>query len=153
MNTTLLPHPKSSAPLLARHNGTKPLPATAARKVMPETSSTGSMKTQISLLLVDDHPIVRRGIGSCLAKHPNLCVAGEAGDGQEALRKARELLPDIILMDMDMPNMDGLAVTQALRKELPKAKILILSMHRHTDYVIRTLQCGAMGYVLKDASP
>jgi two-component system, NarL family, nitrate/nitrite response regulator NarL len=124
-----------------------------ARNLRPETSRTANMKSPIKLLLVDDHPIVRKGVGSCLAKFPNLQIIGEAADGTEALRKAKELLPDIVLMDVDMPHMDGLAVTQALRKELPLIKVLILSMHRGTDSVLRILQSGALGYVLKDASP
>ena len=71
----------------------------------------------------------------------------------EALRKAKELNPDIVLMDVDMPEMDGLAVTQALKKDMPQVKVLILSMHRQTESVLRVLQSGALGYVLKDAAP
>jgi two-component system nitrate/nitrite response regulator NarL len=111
------------------------------------------MKSRIKLLLVDDHPVVRRGIGACLAREEHLAIVGEAADGVEALRKARELLPDIILMDIDMPQMNGLAVTEALRKELPQIKVLILSMHSNTEYVLRILQSGARGYVLKEAAP
>ena len=110
------------------------------------------VKNQIKILLVDDHPVVRKGLVSCLSHHTNLDVAGEAGDGQEALRKARELAPDVIIMDIDMPQMDGLAVTDVLRKEMPQVKVIIMSMHRHTEYVLRILQSGARGYVLKDAS-
>jgi two-component system nitrate/nitrite response regulator NarL len=110
-------------------------------------------KKTIRLLLVDDHPVVRKGIRSCLASRENLIVAGEAEDGVEALRLARELLPDLILMDIDMPRMDGLAATEALRKDLPDLKVLILSMHSNSEYVLRIAQCGACGYVLKDVSP
>jgi two-component system, NarL family, nitrate/nitrite response regulator NarL len=108
-------------------------------------------KRSIRILLVDDHPVVRKGIGSCLAKYPNLEVVGEAAGGHEAIRKARELTPDVIMMDMEMPEMDGLSVTQTLRKEMPQTKIIILSMHRNTDVVLRILQSGALGYVVKDA--
>jgi len=110
------------------------------------------MKNQIKILLVDDHPVVRKGLVSCLSHHTNLDVAGEAGDGPEALRKARELAPDIIIMDIDLPQMDGLAVTDVLRKEMPQVKVIVMSMHRHTEYILRILQSGARGYVLKDAS-
>ena len=111
------------------------------------------MKNQIRILLVDDHPVVRKGLASCLAQQSNLEVVGEAANGQEALRKAKELTPDVVVMDIDMPQMDGLAVTDILRKELPHIRVLIMSMHRHTEYVLRILQSGARGYVLKDASP
>jgi DNA-binding NarL/FixJ family response regulator len=94
---------------------------------------------------------VRKGIRLSLEKHANLEIVGEAGDGREAVRKARELQPDIILMDLDMPLMSGLAVAELLRRELPQVKVLVLSMHRQTDCVQRILQSGARGYVLKDA--
>jgi two-component system, NarL family, nitrate/nitrite response regulator NarL len=110
------------------------------------------MKKRIKILLADDHPVVRKGIRSCLASQEHLEVVGEAGDGQEALSLARRLTPDLVLMDLDMPQMSGLAVTEALAKELPQTKVLILSMHDHTDYVARILQSGARGYVLKEAS-
>jgi DNA-binding NarL/FixJ family response regulator len=107
---------------------------------------------RIRLLLVDDHPVVRKGIASCLAHHATIEVVGEAGDGHEALRKARELAPDIILMDIGMPQMNGLAVAETLRKDFPRMKVLILSMHSQTDYVLRIIKSGARGYVLKSAS-
>ena len=111
------------------------------------------MKHRIKLLVVDDHPVVRKGISLCLAKQDNVEIVGEAGDGREAVRKARELQPELILMDIDMPQMSGLAVTELLRRELPNIKVLILSMHGNTDQVLRILQSGARGYVLKDAPP
>src|SRR6266481_6821274 len=136
--------------LLAVPSGSKSL-GKEVRNARSEASRTGNMKSPIKLLLVDDHPIVRKGIGSCLAKFPNLQIVGEAADGQEAFRKVRELNPDIVLMDVDMPQMDGLAVTQVLRKEMPHIKVLMLSMYRDTDYILRILQSGALGYILKDA--
>jgi DNA-binding NarL/FixJ family response regulator len=111
------------------------------------------MKPRLRLLVVDDHPVVRKGISSCLARHPDFEVVAEAGDGQAALAKARELAPDVVLMDLDLPEMDGLAVTEILRREQPGVKVLILSMHSSSDCVIRILKAGARGYVLKGASP
>ena len=104
-------------------------------------------------MLADDHPVVRKGIASCLSRHQHLEITGEASDGLETIRKAKQLSPDIILMDIDMPQMNGLAVTEVLRKELPQVKVLILSMHSNSEYVLRIIQSGARGYVLKEASP
>ena len=109
------------------------------------------LKNTIKVLVVDDHPVVRKGISTCLARHQQLQVVGEAADGREALRLARELQPDIALMDIDMPQMNGLAATEALHRELPKVKVLILSMHSNTAYVLRIIQSGARGFVLKEA--
>jgi two-component system, NarL family, nitrate/nitrite response regulator NarL len=116
-----------------------------------QTAHENKMKKRIKLLLVDDHPVVRRGISACLARHEQLQVVGEAANGEEGIRKVRELSPDIVLMDIDMPEMNGLAVTEVLRKENPKIKVLILSMHSNSEYVIRIIQSGASGYVLKEA--
>jgi two-component system, NarL family, nitrate/nitrite response regulator NarL len=107
----------------------------------------------IRLLLVDDHPVVRQGLRFCLKPQPNMEIAGEASDGYEAVRKARELLPDLILMDIEMPRMNGLAATELLRAELPQIKVLILSTYSSAEYVLRIVQSGARGYLLKAASP
>lgn len=116
-----------------------------------QTTHENKMKRRIKLLLVDDHPVVRKGISSCLARHEHLQIVGEAANGAEAIQKTRELMPDIVLMDIDMPEMNGLAVTEVLRKEVPKIKVLILSMHSNSEYVMRIIQSGAAGYVLKEA--
>src|SRR5437879_5434153 len=112
---------------------------------LESAKTAGIMKKRIKILLVDDHPVVRKGIRSCLAHDAHLEVVGEAADGHEALRKAKELAPDIVLMDIDMPQMNGLAATELMRKELPQVKVLILSMHQHTEYVLRILRSGASG--------
>ena len=111
------------------------------------------MKKTIRLLLADDHPVVRKGIRSCLSRQNSIDIVDEASDGEEALAKIRQLKPDVVLMDIDMPRMSGLTVTEQLRKELPEVKVLILSMHADSAYVMRILQSGARGYVLKEASP
>ena len=95
----------------------------------------------------------RKGIASCLSKYPNLEIVGEASGGQEAIRKARELAPDVIMMDMEMPEMDGLSVTQTLRKEMPQTKILI-SFHapKYRDVVLHaSCNRARSDHVVKDA--
>ncbi len=116
----------------------------------PKVSAT---KGKIRVLLADDHPVVRKGLQSCLARQDSLKVVGEAADGDEALAKALELLPDIVLLDISMPRRDGLAVTAALRKEAPQVKVLILSVHNNKEYIFRIIQAGAHGYISKEASP
>lgn len=116
----------------------------------PKVSAT---KGKIRVLLADDHPVVRKGLQSCLARQETLKVVGEAADGDEALVKALELLPDVVLLDISMPRRDGLAVTAALRKEAPQIKVLILSVHNNKEYIFRIIQAGAHGYVSKEAAP
>ena len=106
---------------------------------------------KITVLLVDDHPVVRKGLISCLSHRENLKVVGEASDGLEAITRVKELNPDIVLMDINMPGMDGLTVTETLRKDSPQTRVLILSMHGNREYVMRIVKAGARGYVLKDA--
>jgi DNA-binding NarL/FixJ family response regulator len=105
----------------------------------------------IRVLLVDDHPVVRKGLSSCLSQSPQVAIVGEATNGQDAMRKARELTPDLILMDIDMPLLNGLTASDLLRKENPNLKILVLSMHNDSDYIVRILQSGARGFILKQA--
>lgn len=114
-------------------------------------NATKTSKTKIKVLIVDDHPVVRKGLLSCLAAKENLKIVGEAANGTEAIRLVKELTPDLVLMDMSMPEMDGLAVTEALRKVASQTKVLILSMQSHRDAVLRIIKAGARGYVLKDA--
>jgi len=142
-------HSSQTAALLINRGDQRALESLSAVAAAKSLSKT---QHKIRLLVVDDHPVVRKGIAACLAQHHGrLEVVGEAADGQEALHKAKELLPEIILMDIDMPRMNGLAVAETLRKDFPRIKVLILSMHSHTDYILRIIKSGARGYVLKSA--
>lgn len=134
--------------LCSRSKPAAELPAFMAPRAAAEPKTASCRK--IRVLLVDDHPVVRQGLASCLARH-NVQVVGEASNGRDALRRVRELAPDIVLMDLDMPHMSGLTATELLRKENPTIKVLVLSMYAHSEYVLRILQCGARGFVLKEA--
>lgn len=106
---------------------------------------------QARILLVDDHAILRDSLRAFLSLQPDLQVVGEAADGVEAIQEALRLQPDLILLDMAMPEMGGLEVTRHLKQELPQCKILILSQYDDADYVLPILRAGADGYVVKRA--
>src|SRR5579859_656690 len=104
----------------------------------------------IRLLLVDDHSVVRQGLRLFLKYDPDLEIVGEAADGAEALRLARELKPDVVLMDLLMPVMDGIAATAAIRRELPETEVLALTSVLEDASVVGAVRAGAIGYLLKD---
>src|SRR5947207_2400343 len=104
----------------------------------------------IRLLLVDDHSVVRKGLRLFLKYDPELEVVGEAADGAEALSLARELKPDVVLMDLLMPVMDGIAATAAIRRELPETEVLALTSVLEDASVVGAVRAGAIGYLLKD---
>lgn len=103
----------------------------------------------IRVLVVDDHAILRDGICSLLERQEGLNVVGEAGNGREALARVEELRPDIVLMDVAMPEMDGLEATRRIKSAYPEIKVLILTQHDNQEYINPLLQAGASGYVLK----
>lgn len=103
----------------------------------------------ISILVADDHGLVRTGARSLLEGQPGWKVIGEAADGREAVRKAKQLQPDIVVLDIGMPGLNGLDVTRQILKILPRTKILILTMHDDQELMRRTVSAGALGYVLK----
>lgn len=109
------------------------------------------MSDAMRILIADDHAILRSGLRLLIENQPQMEVVGEAGTGVEALAQARQLRPDLILLDLNMPEMDGLAAIPKLRKEAPASKILILTMHDDASHLRQALDAGASGYVLKKA--
>ncbi len=113
-----------------------------------ETSTrTGSVR----ILITENHNLVRDGLHRLLSLLPNLEVVGEASNGREALELCRTLRPDLVLMDVRMPEMDGLQATRAIKREHPEIAILMVTMYENPDYLLEALDAGAAGYVLKDA--
>ncbi len=106
--------------------------------------------TAIRVLIVDDHFIVRMGLRGIIEMQPDMTVAAEAEDGEEAVRKFREHRPDVALIDLRMPGMDGIEAIGAIRKEFPQANLLALSTYKGDEFVYRALQAGARGYLLKN---
>jgi DNA-binding NarL/FixJ family response regulator len=103
----------------------------------------------VRILLADDHDIMRRGLRNLLETHPGWEVCGEAANGREAVKLARELKPDIVVLDLSMPELNGLEATRQIRKELPQTEVLIFTMHDTEQLVREVLAAGARGYVLK----
>ncbi|MDO9109514.1 MAG: response regulator transcription factor [Desulfatirhabdiaceae bacterium] len=110
------------------------------------------MGKTIKVMIAEDHTIVRQGLARLLSDQPGLEVVGQAVNGRDAVEMAEKLNPDIIIMDIAMPKMNGIEASKKIRKLLPKAKILILSMYSHEHYVHELLEVGVSGYLLKDSS-
>ncbi len=106
---------------------------------------------KIKVLVVDDHAMMRDGIRALLGLYDDIEVVGEASDGREAIDRAHELEPDVILMDIAMPGMDGLEATRRLKKKSPKIKVIGLTQHDNKEYILSTVKAGAVGYVPKKA--
>ncbi len=111
------------------------------------------MTEAIKILIADDHPIVRQGLATVLNQEEDLEVVGLAENGLEAVARARELRPDIILMDLQMPEMDGVEAIHQIKEEAPDIGIIILTTYDADDYIFRGIEAGARGYLLKDSPP
>jgi len=114
------------------------------------TDTLGERKAAVRVLVVDDQQLVRAGISSLLSIQEGIEVVGTAADGQEAIEQATALSPDVILMDVRMPVMDGVAATAQIRRQLANCKVLMLTTFDEEEYIIKALQAGANGYLLKD---
>src|SRR5215217_740392 len=104
------------------------------------------------LLIADDHALVREGLRTMLSGEDGIEVIAEAHDGEQALSLCRELAPDLVLMDVRMPVMDGLEATRKIKQEMPRTSVMMVTMHENPDYLFEAVKAGAAGYVLKDAS-
>ena len=113
---------------------------------------TASPSQPIRVMLVDDHTMVRRGLSTFLSAFDDLTLAGEAESGAAAIRLCGEVLPDVILMDMVMPDMDGAAATRLIRQQFPQVQVIALTSFKEGDLVKNALEAGAIGYLLKDVS-
>ena len=106
---------------------------------------------KITILLVDDHTIMRDGIKALLSTNEDMEVVGEAADGRKAVEMVQELSPDVVVMDISMPGMDGLEVTRRLTKRHPNVKVIMLTQHDNKEYILSTIKAGAAGYIPKKA--
>ncbi len=106
---------------------------------------------KIKVLVVDDHAILRDGIRALLGLHDDIEIVGEASEGKEAIEKAQQLIPDVVIMDIAMPGMDGLEATRRIGKKNPKIKVLVLTQYDNKEYILSVIKAGAAGYVSKRA--
>jgi two-component system response regulator NreC len=116
------------------------------------TSSGEAARGKIRVLLADDHTILRAGLKIMLNIQPDIEVIGEASDGKQAIAEAQRLAPDVILMDITMPECNGIEATRQVKRLLPETRVLVLTMHENEEYLFQVLRAGASGYILKEAA-
>jgi DNA-binding NarL/FixJ family response regulator len=108
---------------------------------------------KIKVMIADDHPLLREGIIKLLSLEPDIEVVGEAEDGAQAIELARTIDVDVILMDINMPKINGIMATKIIKKEKPNVNIIALTIHNQEEYLFELIRCGISGYVLKDVRP
>jgi DNA-binding NarL/FixJ family response regulator len=111
------------------------------------------MSNQISVVIADDHPLIRQGLATVLNSQSGIAVVGEAGDGEEAVRQVKGLKPDVVIMDLHMPHMEGAAAIRVIRRQFPKTRVMILTMYDTDEFIFPGLEAGAHSYILKDSAP
>jgi len=110
------------------------------------------MKEKRRIVIAEDHTILREGLRALISSKEDMEVVGEAGDGREAVRQVEDLMPDLILMDLSMPKMNGIEAIREIRKRIPETRILAVTVHKTEEFILEVLQAGADGYIPKDAS-
>jgi len=124
-------------------------------KIMNSKASTSvtsrGQTARTKIVLADDHPLLRKALKDLLEKENDFEIIGEAGDGEEAVRLATQIMPDVVIMDISMPNLDGLQATQQIKARYPNIAVLVLTVHTDDECILEILQAGAAGYLLKSA--
>ena len=111
------------------------------------------MTEKINVMIVDDHPVFREGLRNVLAVHDDLCIVGEATDGPEAIERVQELLPDVVLMDINLPTLNGLQATRKLKELCPQVNVIMLTAYDDVEQIYHAVRAGASAYYAKDVSP
>ncbi len=111
------------------------------------------MSERISVLIVDDHSVVRQGVRAFLEAQPDLTIAGEAESGEQAIQLAQELIPDVVLMDLALPGIDGVEATRQIKRVSPRSQVIVLTSYYEDEHVFPALRAGAISYTLKDLRP
>lgn len=113
------------------------------------TSESGSNRSKIRIMLADDHPLLRQALRDVLEKQPDFEVIAEASDGEEAVKLATEMLPDVVIMDISMPTLNGLEATKQIKESNPSIAVLVLTVHSDSEHILSILRAGAGGYLTK----
>src|SRR5579859_4540034 len=127
-------------------------PNSSPRSSTPTDTAPPQSARKIRVVLADDHTILRAGLRMMLNAQPDIEVVGEASDGRQALAEAQRLQPDVVLMDITMPEMNGIEATRQIKRALESTRVLILTMHENEEYLFQVLRAGASGYILKEAA-